>query len=170
MVAPCLASPAMLSASGTFVRDSALVIMMVCVTPGSVSCVPRAADDARNDVTPGTTTDLMPLFASSSICSLMAPYMAGSPSCRRSTVFFPSAEAPLYRISDISSLTSPDASCSSAFLPAIAIMGSGMSDPEYTMTSAFRMSLLAFTVTSSGSPGPHPTKYTVFSGTLYHQN
>jgi len=28
-------------------------MIIVCVTPGSVSCVPSAAAEARNDVTPG---------------------------------------------------------------------------------------------------------------------
>jgi len=32
---------------------------MVCVTPGSVSCEPSAAADARNDVTPGIISELI---------------------------------------------------------------------------------------------------------------
>jgi hypothetical protein len=61
-------------------------MIIVCVIPGRVSCVPSAAADARNDVTPGTTIDSTPSFSKLSICSLIAPYTAGSPSCNLITV------------------------------------------------------------------------------------
>ena len=41
--------------------------------PGKVSCVPSAAADAKNDVTPGTTIDSTSSFSKLSICSLIAP-------------------------------------------------------------------------------------------------
>jgi hypothetical protein len=49
------------------------VTIIVCVTPGSVNCIPSAAAEAKNAVTPGTTTDFIPFFSKLSICSLMAP-------------------------------------------------------------------------------------------------
>ena len=57
MVAPCFASFATASSSETLVRFSARVTMIVCVTPGRVSCAPRAAADARNEVTPGIISE-----------------------------------------------------------------------------------------------------------------
>ena len=47
---------------GTLVLDSALVMIIVWVTPGSVSWVPSAAAEAKNAVTPGTTIDSIPFF------------------------------------------------------------------------------------------------------------
>ena len=58
---------------GTLVRDSARVMIIVCVIPGKVSCVPSAAADAKNDVTPGTTIDSISSFSKLSICSLIPP-------------------------------------------------------------------------------------------------
>ena len=156
MVAPCLASPATPSRSGTAVLDWALVSMMVCVTPGSVSCVPSAQAAARNAVTPGTTTHLTPAPSSASICSLMAPYIVGSPSCSRTTV--PPPAAPSLSASVISSRTIPEASCMAAPPRHMPSMAGGMSEPEYTTTEASPTRSRALTVIRPGSPGPHPTK------------
>ena len=54
-MALCFASSEIFSRFGTFVRFSALVIIMVCVTPGSVSCEPSAAADAKNDALDAAT-------------------------------------------------------------------------------------------------------------------
>ena len=128
--------------------------MMVWVTPGRVSWVRRAAVDASMAVTPGTMAHATPFSSRLSICSRMAPYMVGSPSCSR-TVTSP-RDAASYSISVICSRTIPDASCSVP--PHISSMGRGISDPEYTTVPAALIRLAPFTVMSSGSPGPHPTK------------
>ena len=73
MVAPCFASSEIFSRFGTFVRFSALVMIIVCVTPGSVSCVPSAAAEARNDVTPGIISESIFSLERLSICSRIAP-------------------------------------------------------------------------------------------------
>ena len=122
-----MASSEIFSRLGTLVLDSARVIIIVCVIPGRVSCVPSAAADARNDVTPGTTIDSTSSFSNSSICSLIAPYTAGSPSCNLITVF------PFFEFfkskSKISSRTSFAASCFLPFLLYFKISG-GIKEPE----------------------------------------
>src|SRR5579885_3307561 len=91
--------------------------------------------------------------------------MLGSPSCNLTTSFPFSAFS--FRILKMSSRTIFAASCSCDFLHILMISG-GMSEPEYTTTSAFWINFFAFTVISSGSPGPQPTKYTLC--TLYHHD
>ena len=170
-MAPCRDRASTDSAPGTAVRDGALVSIIVCVTPGSVSCAPSEAAAARNDVTPGTTLHLTPPASSASVCSRRAPYTAGSPSWRRTAVRPPAA--PPRSASVISSRTIPDASRMAAPSRHMASIAGGTSDPEYTTVSASRSRRAALTVISSGSPGPQPTNHTVPpsppSGTLDHQ-
>ena len=57
------------SFSGTGVRPSMRVMITVWDTPGKVYSCPSAAAAAKNELTPGTTCQLMSSLFSKSICS-----------------------------------------------------------------------------------------------------
>ncbi len=76
----------------------------------------------------------MSSFCKLSICSFIAPYIVGSPSCNLTTSF--SFLAFLFKISKISSLTSFAALKSLPFLQNFRI-GYVIKEPEYTTMSAF---------------------------------
>ena len=92
MEAWCEAKLAMLSLGGTFVRPSMRVMMSDWEIPGSVYSMLSDAAAPKHALTPGQLSYGIKRVSSSSICSRTAPYMLGSPVCRR-TVIFPSASA-----------------------------------------------------------------------------
>ena len=73
MDAPCAASEAMLSRSGTGVRPAMRVRITDWLTPGRVYSASAAAAAPQKPETPGVTAYCRPYSSSASICSRMAP-------------------------------------------------------------------------------------------------
>ena len=155
----CFASLPISSLSGTGVLPGILVIITDCDTAGTVYSHCTAAAAARKLLTPGHTSQAIPCFASSSICSRIAPYNEGSPVCRRTT-FLPSFSA-----LTITSITS------SRFIYALLYISQASfayssnssltSEPAYIITSASFKSFIPRTVIRSFAPGPAPTIFTI---------
>ena len=157
-VAPVCAKAAASSPLGMGVRPGVRVSTTLWLTSGQVSSQPRAAAAPKTLLTPGTMREATPFSARALICSLIAPYIAGSAVCRRTTRL-PARAASLMA-----------ATCSPRFMEALSLHSQpglqrlrcpGLtSDPAYTTRSACSSAFRPRRVMRSSAPGPAPTNST----------